>query len=118
MSVQMATDFSPRSGGNAWDRRVSEGENLGRRRADSEESKEAAETLAQLCVAVRIGVTVALAAAIGATIIAWWTSLLSAPAAMLVIVAVTVPWAIAYRLASGPSRRPLDSQVDLRIRLP
>jgi hypothetical protein len=116
MSVQMATDFSPRSGGNAWDRRVSEGENFGRRRTDTAESRQAAEALVHLGLAVRIGVTIALVAAIGATIVAWRVDLLSAPAAMLAIMAFAVSWAIAYRFASGPPRALL--QVDRRIWLP
>jgi hypothetical protein len=116
----MARDPFPRfaSTRNSWDRRVSERQNPGRRRTDNVEQRRTAQAVARLGVAVKIGVTIALVAAIGATVIAWRARVLSGPVAILVVLVVIVPWAVAHRLATRSRPSIPFPQVDRRISLP
>jgi hypothetical protein len=74
--------------------------------------------MARLGLAVKIGVGVALVAAVGATFIAWRAHLLSTPIAILIVVVVVVPWAIAHRLESRSRASDPFAHVDRRIWLP
>jgi hypothetical protein len=102
----------------SWDRRVRERQNPGRRRTDNPEQRRTARVVARLGLAVKIGVSIALVAAIGATVVAWRANVLSGPVAVLVVLAVTVPWAVAQRLASRSRPSIPFPQVDRRIWLP
>ena len=114
----MGTDPSPRFAGTAWDRRVGQSQNLGRRRTDNVDQRRTAQAVARLGLAVKLGVTVALVAAAGATFIGWRVHLLSTPIAILVVVVVGGPWAVAHRLVSrSRSSDPFD-HVDRKIWLP
>jgi uncharacterized membrane protein (DUF441 family) len=97
---------------------VGQRQNLGRRRTDTIEHRRAALTLARLGLAVRIGVAIALVAAMGATFIAWRAHLLSTPLAIGVVLAMAVPWAIAHRLVSRSRSNDPFAHVDRRIWLP
>ena len=104
--------------GTSWERRVSQRQNLGRRRTDTIEHRRAAVTVARLGLAVKIGVAIALFAAAGATFIAWRAHLLSTPIAIGVVLSLVVPWAIAHRLASKSRSSDPFAHVDRRIWLP
>lgn len=114
----MGTDPPPRFTGTSWDRRVGQAQNLGRRRTDNLEQRRTAQAVARLGVAVKIGVTIALLTALGATFIAWRAHLLSTPIAILVGLMVAVPWAIAHRLASRSRSSDPFAHVDRKIWLP
>jgi hypothetical protein len=114
----MARASSRRYTDNSWDRRVSPNQNLGLRRTDNPEQRRTAQAVTQLGLAVKIGVSIALVAAIGATVIAWRARVLSGPVAILVVLALTVPWAVAHRLASRSRPSTPFPQVDRRISLP
>lgn len=111
-------DPPPRFAGTLWERRVGQSPNLGRRRTDNVEHRRAARTVTRLALAVKFGVTVALVAGIGVTVIAWRAHLLSTPIAILVVVVVVVPWAIAHRLVSRSRSSDHFAHVDRRIWLP
>jgi hypothetical protein len=102
----------------SWERRVGQRPNLGRRRTDTIEHRRAAVTLARLGVAVKIGVAIALFAAVGATLIAWRARLVSTPIALLIVLVVAGPWAIAHRLVSRSRSADPFAHVDRRIWLP
>jgi hypothetical protein len=92
--------------------------NLGRRRTDTVEQRRAMMAVVRLRVAVKIGVAIALTAALGATFIAWWAHLVPTPIALLIVLVVTVPWAIAHHLASRSRSADPFAHVDRRIWLP
>lgn len=102
----------------SWERRVGQRQNLGRRRTDTVEHRRAVMAVVRLRLAVKIGVAVALVAALGATFIAWRADLFSTPIAILVVLAVAVPWAIVQRLASRSRSSDPFAHVDRRIWLP
>jgi hypothetical protein len=91
---------------------------MGRRRTDHLEHRRTAQALSRLVVAVKIGVLIALIAAIGATFFAWRAHLLSTPIAILVVLVVAVPWAMAHRLASRSRAPDPFAHVDRKIWLP
>lgn len=74
--------------------------------------------MARLGLAVKIGVGIALVAAVGATFIAWRAHLLSTPMAILVVAVIAVPWAIAHRLVTRSRSSDPFAHVDRRIWLP
>jgi hypothetical protein len=117
----MDTDPSPRYAGTSWDRRVSQRQNPGRRRTDHVEQRrrnQAAQALIRLGFAVKIALTLALMAALGATFIAWRAHLLSTPVAIVVGLVIAVPWAVANRLASRSRSSDPFAHVDRKIWLP
>ena len=69
-------------------------------------------------IAVKVGVLIALVAAIGATFFAWRAHLLSTPIAISVVLVVAVPWAFAHRLASRSRAPDPFAHVDQKIWLP
>jgi hypothetical protein len=117
----MGTDPPPRFSGTSWDRRVAQSQNLGRRRTDNLEQRrtaQAAQAVIRLGLAVKIAVTIAVVAAGGATFIAWRAHLLSTLAAILVVLVVAVPWAIAHSLVSRSRSSDPFAHVDRKIWLP
>jgi hypothetical protein len=114
----MGTDSPSRFHAWSWDRRVSQGQNMGRRRTDHLEHRRTAQALSRLVIAVKLGVLIALMAAIGATFFAWRAHLLSTPIAISVVVMVAVPWAFAHRLASRSRAPDPFAHVDQKIWLP
>jgi hypothetical protein len=115
MSIDLPSRQNVRS---AWDRRVGQGTNLGRRRTDHLEHRRTAQALGRLVVAVKIGVLIAGVAAVGATFFAWRAKLLSTPIAVLVALAVVITWAVAHRLASRSRAPDPFPHVDKKIWLP
>lgn len=114
----MGANASRRFTDTPWERRVRPRQNLGRRRTDDLEHRRAVMAVARLGLAVKIGVAIALTAAVGSTFIAWRAHLVSTPIALLIVLVVTVPWAIAHHLASRSRSADPFAHVDRRIWLP
>jgi hypothetical protein len=77
-----------------------------------------AQAVKRLGAAVRVGMTLALIAAIGASVVAWRTHLLPGPLAILMVLCFAVPWAVAHRMVSRSRRSDPFPHVDRRITLP